>query len=138
MLLATITGTCQRTSKSNLNIKPKYADMITKPNIQLPPKFKSILSHRCDQISRSGAVHSNRGPRQVGPLIYPCGICQRPVKNRGKTINCYECNHWHHITWVGISTSTYHCLVKQTALWFCNHCGIPNFTQTLSNDEQSI
>ena len=69
-LFATITGTCQRISKSNLRIKPNYVHLITKPKIRLPPKFKSILSHLwlCDLISRSGDVHPNPGPRQAGPL----------------------------------------------------------------------
>ena len=94
-LLATITGTCQRTCKSNINIKPKYVDLITQPKIRLPPKFKSILSHiwLCDLISRSGNVHPNPGPRQAAPPpTYPCGTCQGPVKNRDKSVICDEFN----------------------------------------------
>ena len=140
-LLATIAGSCQRTCKSNLKIKPKYVDLITQPQIRLPPKFKSILSHLwlCDLISRSGDVHPNPGPRKAGPPTYPCGTCQRPVKNRDKAIICDECNLWHHINCVGISPSTYHSLIHQdqSAHWFCQHCGIPNYTPTFSNDEQS-
>ena len=136
LLVATITGTCQRISKSNLKIKPKYVDLITKPRIRLPHKFKSIFSHLwlCDQISRSGDIHPKPGPRQAGPPIYPCGTCHRPVKNRDKAILCEECNLRHHINCVGISPSTYHSLVNQTALWFCEHCGIPNYTPTCSSD----
>ena len=98
-LFTTITGTCQRISKSNLKIKPNYVHLITKPKIRLPPKFKSILSHLwlCDLISRSGDVHPNPGPRQAGPPIYPRGTCQRPVKNRDKAILCDDCNLWPHI-----------------------------------------
>ena len=140
-LLATITGTCQRTSKSNLKIKPKYADLITKPKIKLPPKFKLILSHLwlCDLILRSGDVHPNPGPRPAGPPIFPCGTCQRSVKNRDKAIICDECNLWYHMNCVGISPSTYHSLIHQdqSAHWFCEHCGIPNYTPTFSSDEQS-
>ena len=44
----------------------------------------------------------------------------------------------HHINCVGISPSTYHSLINQTALWFCEHCGIPNYTPTFSRDEHSI
>ena len=103
-LFATITGTCQRTSKSNLKTKPKYTDLITKPKIRLPPKCKSIFSHLwlCDPIARSGDIHPNHGPRQAGPPIYPCGTCHRPVKNRDKAIICDECNIWHRINCVGI------------------------------------
>ena len=140
-LLATITGTCQRTSKSNLKIKPKYADLITKPKIKLPPKFISILSHLwlCDVILRSGDVHPNPGPRPAGPPIFPCGTCQRSVKNRDKAIICDECNLWYHINCVGISPSTYHSLIHQdqSAHWFCERYGIPNYTPTFSSDEQS-
>ena len=139
LLLATITGTCQRISKSNLKTKPNYVHLIIKPKIRLPPKFKSILSQLwlCDLISRSGDVHRNPGPRQAGPPIYPCGTCHRPVKHRDKAIICDDCNLWHHINCVGISPSTYHSLVNQTALWFCEHCGIPNYTPTFSRDEHS-
>ena len=52
--------------------------------------------------------------------------------------SCDDCNLWHHISCVGISTSTYHSLVNQTALWFCKHCGIPNFTPSFSSDEHPI
>ena len=141
-LLTTITGTCRRTCKSNLKIKPKYVDLITQPKIRLPPTFKLILSHLwlCDLISRSGDVHPNPGPGQAGPPTYPCGTCQRPVKNRDKAIICDECNLWHHINCVVISPSTYHSLIHQdqSAHWFCKHCGIPNYTPTFSSDEQSI
>ena len=103
-LLATVTGTCQRTCKSNLKIKPNYFDLITQPKIRPPPKFKSILSHLwlCDLISRSGDVHPNPGPRKAGPPTNPCGTCQRPVKNRDKAIICDECNLWHYINWWNI------------------------------------
>ena len=139
LVLATITGTCQRISKSNHNIKPNYVHLITKPKIRRPPKFKSILAHLwlCDIMSRSGDVHPNPGPRQAGPPIYPCGTCHRPGKNRDKAIICDECNIWHHINCVGISTSTCHSLVNQTVLWFCEQCGIPNYTPTFSSDEHS-
>ena len=114
-LLATITGRCQRTCKSNLKIKPKNVNLITQPKIRLPPKFKSIL-WLCDLISRSGDVHPNHGPRQAAPPpppTYPCGTCQRPVKNRDKAIICDECNLWHHINCVGISPSIYHSIIHQ-------------------------
>ena len=45
---------------------------------------------------------------------------------------------WHHRSCVWISLSIYHSLTNQTAFWFCNHCGIPNYTPTLSNDEHPI
>ena len=126
--------------KSNLKIKPTYFGLITKPRIRLPPKFKSILSHirLCDLISRSDYIHPNPGPRQAGPTIYSCGTCHRRVKNRDNAILRDECNIWHHINGVGISPSTYHSLVNQTALWFCEHCGVPNYTTTFSSDEHSI
>ena len=92
----------------------------------------------CDLTSRSCDIHPNRGPRQAGPPIYPCCTCHRPVKNRDMAILCDKCNLWHHIHCVGISPSTYHFLVNQTALWFCEHCGIPYYTPTFSSDEHSI
>ena len=72
-MFATITGTCQRISKSNLRIKPNYVHLITKPKIRLPPKFKSILSHLwlCDLISRSGDVHPNLAHDKLVPRSIP-------------------------------------------------------------------
>ena len=85
-LLATITGTCQRTCKSNLKIKPKYVNLITQPKIRLPPKFKSILSQPwlCDLISRSCDVHPNPGPQQAAPPP-PRPIPVAPVNDLLKT-----------------------------------------------------
>ena len=48
LLIATIIGTCQRVSRSNLKIKPKYYALTLKPRIKFPPKIKfksDILTH---------------------------------------------------------------------------------------------
>ena len=48
LLIATIIGKCQRVSRSNLKIKPKYYALTLKPRIKFPPKIKfksDILTH---------------------------------------------------------------------------------------------
>ena len=48
LLIATIIGTCQFVSRSNLKIKPKYDALTLKPRIKFPPKIKfksDILTH---------------------------------------------------------------------------------------------
>ena len=143
-LLATLTGTCQRTCKSNLKIKPKYVNLITQPKIRLPPKFKSILSHLwlSDLISRSGDVHPKfrtLAHDKLAPRPIPVAPANDLLKTEIRPSSVTSAI-WHHINCVGISPSTYHSLIHQdqSAHWFCKHCGIPNYTPTFSSDEQSI
>ena len=90
-----ITGTCQRLSRSNLQIKPKYYALTLKPRIKFPPKIKfksDILTHLylSGLIALSGDIHPNPGP--YGRPICPCGSCLQLVRNRDKAILCEECN----------------------------------------------
>ena len=140
LLIATIIGTCQRVSRSNLKIKPKYYALTLKPRIKFPPKIKlksDILTHLylSRLIALSGDIHPNPGP--YGRPICPCGSCHQPVRNRDKAILCEECNQWHHIHCIGISQSSYNSLINQSAFWLCDHCGIPNITTSPSRNEQS-
>ena len=86
-------------------------------------------------IALSGDIHPNPGP--YGRPIYPCGSCHQPVRNRDKAILREECNQWHHIHCYGISPSSYNSLNNQSDFWFCDHCGIPNFTPSPSRNKQS-
>ena len=52
-------------------------------------------------------------------------------------ILCEECNQWHHIYCIGMSPSSCNSLINQSALWFCDQCGIPNFTPSPSRNKQS-
>ena len=98
LLIATIIGTCQHVSRSNLKIKPKYYALTFKPRVKFPPKIKfrsNILTHlTCTSltgmIALSGDIHPNPGPH--GRPVYPCGNCHQPVRNRDKAILCEECN----------------------------------------------
>ena len=135
LLIATITGTCQRVSRSNLKIKPKHHALTLKPRIKFPPKSKfklDILTQRylSRLIALSGDIHPNLGP--YGRPICPCGSCRQPVRNRDKAIFCEECNQWHHIHCIGISPSSYNSLINQSAFWLCDHFGIPNITTSPS------
>ena len=139
-LIATIIGTCQRVSRSNLKIKPKHHALTLKPRIKVPPKIKFKLDiltqlYLSRMIALSGDIHHNPGP--YDRPICPCGSCHQPVRNRDRAIFCEECNQWHHIHCIGISPSSYNSLIKQSAFWLCDHCGIPNITTSPSRNEQS-
>ena len=86
-------------------------------------------------IALSGDIHPNPGP--YGRPICACGSCHQPVRNRDKAILCEECNQWHHIHCIGISPSSYNSLINQSAFWSCDHCGIPNVTNSPSRNKQS-
>ena len=108
LIISTIIGTCQRVLRSNLNIKPKYYAQSFKPTVKFPPKikFKSGIPtylYLSGLIALSGDIHPNSGP-YGRPPIYPCGSCHQPVRNRDKAILCEECNLWHHIHCIGISS----------------------------------
>ena len=67
LLIATIIGTCQRVSRSNLKIKPKYYALTLNPRIKFPPKIKfksDIVTHLylSRLIALSGDIHPNPGP----------------------------------------------------------------------------
>ena len=67
LLIATIIGTCQRASRSNLKIKPKYYALTLNPRIKFPPKIKfksDIVTHLylSRLIALSGDIHPNPGP----------------------------------------------------------------------------
>ena len=77
LVIATIIGTCQHVSRSNLKIKPKYYALPLKPRIKFLPKIKfksDILTHLylSGLIALSGDIHPNPGP--YGRPIYPCVI----------------------------------------------------------------
>ena len=140
LLIATIIGTCQRVSRSDLKIKPKYYALTFKLRVKFPPKIKlksDILTHLylSGLIALSGDIHLNPGP--YGRPIFPCGSFHQPVRNQHKAILCEECNLWHHIHSISISPSSYNSLINQSAFWFCNHCAIPNVTPSPSRNEQS-
>ena len=46
---------------------------------------------------------------------------------------CDECDEWIHTTCVGLSTETYNNLIGSSVLWFCNKCGVPNYTPDFSD-----
>ena len=95
ILIATIIGTCQNGSRSNLKIKQKYYALTLKSRIKFPPKIKfksDILTHLylSRLIALSGDIHPNPGP--YGCPICPCRSCHQSVRSRDKAMLCEECN----------------------------------------------
>ena len=85
LLIATIIGTCQRVSRSNLKIKPKYYALTLKPRIKFPPKIKFKIRHSYTSVPQQTDRTLRRHPPKPWPIWAPnlflwklSSICQKP------------------------------------------------------------
>ena len=42
-----------------------------------------------------------------GPIKFPCGICQKAVRDGMRAVCCDECDVWYHVKCYSISTAVY-------------------------------
>ena len=83
----------------------------------------------------SGQIEPNPGPKAK----FPCGVCDRAVKNTDKGISCDHCSRWIHTNCVGMSDAAYNILCNQTSFsWICCHCALPNFSSTFFLSASSL
>ena len=66
-----------------------------------------------------------------GPPRYSCGLCSKTVRSNQRALACDECNVWYHTNCVDIGNSTYSQLQVENAFWFCESCGLPNYSSSL-------
>ena len=50
----------------------------------------------------SGDIASN-----PGPVKFPCGICNKPVRKNQRGIQCEDCIMWHHIKCIDLLVNEY-------------------------------
>ena len=65
-----------------------------------------------------------------GPIRFPCGECQKPVRSNQDGIACDNCEHWYHRKCINMSKTLYNAQTSITP-WMCFYCGIPNFSSSL-------
>ena len=57
------------------------------------------------------------------PTCYPCRICNKPVANNHKAIQCGICDHWVHIKCNKLSADQYEALTQdESQTWCCISC----------------
>ena len=62
-------------------------------HVQSRNNNKNAVQFLFSLLLLGGDIQSN-----PGPVKYPCGICERPVKYNQRGIQCDFCNKWHHST----------------------------------------
>ena len=82
----------------------------------------------------SGQVELNRGPvapNQSSTLStnYPCGICQKKMKDSHHALLCDKCELWFHSDCLEFPVSNYSTLLYSTSfIWVCTDCGYSNYS----------
>ena len=74
-----------------------------------------------------GDILRNPGPEWK----YPCGVCQKPVKNNQKGLQCDSCDLWYHTNCCRVNDIVYNALANSSCSWICCGCGLPNFSSSL-------
>nr|XP_054774593.1 uncharacterized protein LOC129282754 [Lytechinus pictus] len=96
--------------------------------------FRSTsLGHLAVLLLLSGQVEMNPGP---SVQKYPCAMCSNDVQENDHAILCDICNHWCHISCVGISLQSYQHLANtsKSFAWNCIKCGSTNVAVNTSLD----
>ena len=60
-----------------------------------------------------------------GPIRFPCGKCNKPVKNNQKGLQCNRCDVWYHAKCELVSNNVYDLLSNTNNEWFCGYCSLP-------------
>ena len=80
-----------------------------------------------------GDVEGNPGPN----FKYPCGKCANPVKRNQQGIQCDKCDQWFHRKCESLSLTMYKSMADSNEEWFCGHCCLPDFSDSLFCHEYS-
>ena len=68
-----------------------------------------------------GDIESNPGPVQ-----FPCGVCEKDVRDNQRAISCDGCDTWWHFKCITMSNITYKALRNSSKSWCC-----PNFDSSI-------
>ncbi len=89
-------------------------------------------------IILSGDLQVNPGPSTHAQVnLYPCGVCEAPVTEHDKAIDCDEYQTWLHISCIGITDRDYETLHSKPIAWICYKCSSPNFSNRFYEEIQS-
>ena len=69
---------------------------------------------------------------------YPCGVCQKAVRNNQRGIQCDYCDIWFHVQCMHMNTRIYEALANSSCIWECADCGLPNFSSSLFESLDAI
>ena len=92
------------------------------------------LSHSFCSYSHYLLVQTNLLREMV--IIFPRGICLKPVANNHQAIKCDKCNLWIHIKCNKINKQTYTYLQTDTSYWYCMTCTKEFLPFSDTNDEE--
>lgn len=70
-----------------------------------------------------------------GPPADTCGSCYKHIKTNQRGICCDDCNNWYHPKCINMSVKEYNQLAKSDFQWFCSLCVLPNFSDSLFEDD---
>ena len=73
-------------------------------------------------VDRVIDIIENNRPKPRSCVKFPCGICNKSLKNNHKTIQCDSCDLWIHIVCNDISDAEYECLKTEYDPWYCLVC----------------
>ena len=80
-----------------------------------------------------GDIESNPGPVQ-----FPCGVCEKDVRENQRAICCDGCDTWWHFKCITMSNITYKALRNSSKSWICCQCGLPNFDSSIFDNTEVI
>ena len=87
---------------------------------------------RLSQQRKSGSPRKQQNVPEM--TKYPCGHCEKEVKDQKKSMECDYCNKWYHITCESIKSADYDKLTTLKSLdqlhWYCKRCN-PKCTDVL-------
>ena len=81
-------------------------------------------------------------PKLSKRVKYPCGICNKCVKNSQKAVLCDSCGFWTHIGCNGTTHEEYEFLQSSEDIWNCVVCDVrenrASIPFTICNTEELI
>ena len=85
-------------------------------------KHNSSRKHMSYTVDCVIDIIENNRPKPRSCVKFPCGICNKSVKNNHKVIQCDSCDLWIHIVCNDISDAEYECLKTEDDPWYCLVC----------------
>lgn len=94
----------------------------------------SVHNQRCKQLQFGektllvcGDISSNPGPKgNKVPPKYPCGECDKAVRNNQDAILCSTCFNWFHAKCLNMTLSIFHYYLNKPDIeWTCPTCALP-------------